>query len=263
MKIQVGNTQLNVEDHGSGSPLLLIHGFPLNLEMWRPQIEVLSRNNRVITVDLRGHGQSPPTPGPYSMDLLADDCAAVLETLGVQGPAVICGLSMGGYISFAFYRRFPHLVSGLILAATRAGADTDQARAKREKAIAETELRGTQPVLDNMLPILMAPATYQEKPELVQAVNQILSKTSAKGMLFALQGMKARPDSTETLEQITVPTLIIHGLEDQIITMDESRTMHTGIHNSHLEIIPDAGHLPNLEQPKIFNRSVASFLIAL
>jgi len=263
MIIQIGNTQLNVEDHGSGSPLLLIHGFPLNLEMWRPQIEVLSRNNRIIAVDLRGHGQSPPTPGPYSMDLLADDCAAVLETLGVQGPAVICGLSMGGYISFAFYLRFPHLVSGLILAATRAGADTDQARAKREKAIAETELKGTQPVLDNMLPILMAPATYQEKPELVQSVDQILSKTSAKGVLSALQGMKARPDSTETLGQITVPTLIIHGLEDQIISLDESRIMHAGIQNSQLEIIPDAGHLPNLEQPNIFNRSVASFLIAL
>jgi len=109
----------------------------------------------------------------------------------------------------------------------------------------------------------MAPATYQEKPELVQSVDQILSKTSAKGVLSALQGMKARPDSTETLGQITVPTLIIHGLEDQIISLDESRIMHAGIQNSHLEIIPDAGHLPNLEQPNIFNRSVASFLIAL
>ena len=95
MKIQVGNTHLNVEDHGSGSPMLLIHGFPLNLEMWRPQIESLSASSRVIAVDLRGHGQSPPTPEPYSMDLLADDCAAVLETLGIQEPAVICGLSMG------------------------------------------------------------------------------------------------------------------------------------------------------------------------
>jgi pimeloyl-ACP methyl ester carboxylesterase len=186
-----------------------------------------------------------------------------LETLGVQGPAVICGLSMGGYISFAFYRRFPHLVSGLILASTRAGADTDQARAQREKAIAETELQGTQPVLDNMLPILMAPATYQEKPELVRAVDRILSSTSVKGMLSALQGMKARPDSKETLRQIIVPTLIIHGLDDQIITMDESRTMHTAIQNSRLEIIPNAGHLPTLEQPKVFNRSVASFLSSL
>jgi pimeloyl-ACP methyl ester carboxylesterase len=263
MKIQVGNTQLNVEDHGSGSPLLLIHGFPLNLEMWRPQIESLSASSRVIALDQRGHGQSPPTPGPYPIDLLANDCAAVLESLGVQSPAVICGHSMGGYISFAFYRRFPHRVSGLILAATRAGADTDQARAKREKAVAETEMKGTQPVLDNMLPILLAPDTYQEKPELVQAVDQILSKTSAKGMLSALQGMKARPDSKETLGKIRVPTLIIHGLEDQIITMDESRTMHTEIQNSQLEIIPDAGHLPNLEQPSVFNRSVASFLSSI
>jgi pimeloyl-ACP methyl ester carboxylesterase len=94
-------------------------------------------------------------------------------------------------------------------------------------------------------------------------VDQILSKTSVKGMLSALQGMKARPDSKETLGQIKVPTLILHGLGDQIISMDESRTMHTGIQNSQLEIIPDAGHLPNLEQPKVFNRSVASFLSSI
>jgi 3-oxoadipate enol-lactonase len=260
MKIRVGNTHLNIEDRGTGPPLLLIHGFPLNLEVWRPQIEVLSHSNRVIAVDLRGHGQSPATPGPYPMDLLADDCAAVLKSLEVQQPAVVCGLSMGGYISFSFFRRHPKLVSGLILAATRAGADSDQGRASRDKAVAQTEQLGIRPVIDSMLPILLAPNTYNENPELVQVVVDIVSQTSANGMVSALQGMKDRRDSTQLLGQIEAPALIIHGLDDQIIPMRDSEAMRAGIPNSQLEIIPDAGHLLNLEQPEIFNRIVTSFI---
>ena len=263
MKIQVENTQLNVEDHGRGATILLIHGFPLNLEMWRPQIESLSHNYRVIAIDLRGHGGSPPTPGPYSMNLLADDCAAVLEALGVEEPVVVCGLSMGGYISFALYRRHPQLFSGLILAATRAGADTDQARTNREEAIAGTKELGARPVLDTMLKILLAPSAYQTKPELVKHLDEIISYTSEEGIVSALEGMKERPDSTGMLGQITVPTLIFHGSYDQIISLTESETINSGIPNSRLEIIPDAGHMVNLEQPGIFNRLTGNFLASI
>jgi len=263
MKIQVGNTQLNVEDRGSGSVLLLIHGFPLNLEMWRPQIEDLSKHNRVIAVDLRGHGHSPPTPGPYSMDLLADDCAAVLDTLGADEPVVVCGLSLGGYVSFALYRRRPQLISALILAATRPGSDSDQAKALREKTIADTKLHGPQPVLDNMLKILLAPDTYKLKPELVKNLADIISLTSTEGILSALEGMKDRSDSTIILGQINIPALIIHGAQDQIITLNESESMASGVKNSSLEIIPGAGHLPNLEQPEMFNSIVSDFLASI
>lgn len=263
MNIQVGNTKLNVEDRGSGSVLLLIHGFPLNLEMWRQQIENLSNHKRVIAVDLRGHGHSPPTPGPYSMDLLADDCAAVLDTLGVDGPVVVCGLSMGGYVSFALYKRHPQIISALILAATRAGSDSDQARANREKAIADTKQHGPQPVLDNMLKILLAPDTYKLKPELVKNLADIISLTSTEGIVSALEGMKDRPDSTILLGQINLPTLIIHGAQDQIITLNESESMASGVKNSRLEIIPAAGHLPNLEQPEMFNSIVSEFLASI
>ena len=263
MNIQVSNTQLNVEDRGSGSVLLLIHGFPLNLEMWRPQIEDLSNHYRIIAVDLRGHGHSPPTPGPYSMDLLADDCAAVLDTLGVDGPVVVCGLSMGGYVSFALYRRHPQLISALILVATRPGSDSDLAKANREKAIAETKQHGPQPVLDKMLKILLAPDTYKSKPELVKNLADIIALTSTKGILSALAGMKDRPDSTILLGQINIPALVIHGAHDQIIALNESESMASGVKNSRLEIIPDAGHLPNLEQPENFNSIVSDFLASI
>ena len=263
MRIKLQDTSLFVEDLGSGVPLLLIHGFPLNREMWRPQIETLSATARVIALDLRGHGQSPSTEGPYSMDLLADDCAGVLEVLKVDHPVVVCGLSMGGYVSYAFYRRHSEKVAGLILAATRAGADSEEAKINRDKAAQLTEENGTQSVIDNMLPIIMAPKTYLERPELVTRVGNIMSQTSTSSMVSALLGMKSRPDSTPTLGQINVPTLIIHGADDQIIPLSDSEAMHTAIPDSQLEVIPDAGHLPNLEQAQLFNRAVESFLSAL
>ena len=263
MRIKLQDANIFVEDLGSGVPLLLIHGFPLNREMWRPQIETLSTTARVIALDLRGHGQSPPTVGPYSMDLLADDCAGVLEALKVDQPVVVCGLSMGGYVSFAFFRRHSEKVAGLILASTRAGADSVEAKINRDKAAQLTEKNGTQSVIDSMLPIIMAPQTYREKPELVSQVAGIMEKTSTSGMVSALKGMKTRPDSTPTLGQIKVPTLIIHGADDQIIPLSDSEAMHTAIPDSRLEVISDAGHLPNLEQAQLFNRAVERFLSAL
>lgn len=263
MKIQTGNALINIEDQGSGRILFLIHGFPLNLEMWRPQIESLSEHNRVIALDLRGHGRTPPTPGPYTMDLLADDCAAVLSALDITEQMVVCGLSMGGYVSFALYRRYPQIFSGLILAATRASADTDQARSNREKAIKDTQQHGSAPVLDNMLKVLLAPATYGSNPELVDKLAGILSQTSVEGIIAAQEGMKDRPDSSSTLGKIQVPTLIFHGEQDQIISMEDSMNLAAGIQDSMLEIIPDAGHMVNLEQAELFNNTAARFLSSL
>ncbi len=263
MRIELQDTNLFVEQVGDGQPLLLIHGFPLNHEMWRPQIDTLSAKAKVIAPDLRGHGQSPPTDGPYSMDLLADDCAGILEALEIDQPVVVCGLSMGGYISFAFYRRHPELVAGLILAATRAGADSVEAKTKRDDAAQQTEKHGPQSVIDSMLPILLAPQTYQDKPDLVSRVAGIMAQTSSSGMVSALMGMKSRPDSTTTLRQIKSPTLIIHGEGDQIIPANEASAMHAGIAGSKLKIIPDAGHLPNLEQTQLFNQALESFLSEL
>jgi pimeloyl-ACP methyl ester carboxylesterase len=263
MKIQAGNAKINVETRGSGRILFLIHGFPLNLEMWQPQIERFSEHNRVIALDLRGHGQTPPTPGPYTMDLLADDCVEVLSALGVKEPVVVCGLSMGGYISFALYRRYPHIFSGLILAATRAGSDTDQTRNNREKAIKDTQQYGSAPVLDNMLKVLLAPRSYHSNPELVDNLAGILSQTSVEGIIAAQEGMKSRPDSSSTLGEIQVPTLIFHGEQDQIISEDESKYLAAGIPDSMLEIIPNAGHMLNLEQPGLFNDAADRFLSSI
>ncbi|MCB9418649.1 MAG: alpha/beta fold hydrolase [Ardenticatenaceae bacterium] len=239
--------------------LLLVHGFPLDSAMWEFQLQDLADVARVIAPDLRGHGRSDSVPGPYSMKLFSDDIAGLLDYLNVSEPVVVCGLSMGGYIALDFYRRYPERVAGLILTATRAGADSEEGKAGRDKSIAAVEAEGTEPVIAGMLPKLMAPDSYEDD-ELVDFVKEIMEGTSVEGMIGALQAIRDRPDSTPTLGKIAVPTLIIHGENDQIIPIAEAEAMYRAIEEAEMVVVENAGHLPNLEQPDIFNDAVVDFL---
>lgn len=243
--------------------VLCIHGYPLNSAMWEPQMEDLAGTVRVIAPDLRGHGRSEPMPGPYSMDLLADDCLGLLDYLGIENPVVVCGLSMGGYVAFEFFRRYPERVAGLILVSTKAKPDTPEGKAARDAAIAKAKKEGVAAVAADMLPKLLASQTYDEDSELVEFVQEMMEDTSLEGMVGALQAMKDRPDSTPTLATIDVPTLIIHGADDQLIPLSEARAMQAAIEGSELVVIPEAGHLPNLEQIDLFSDAVLDFLDAL
>lgn len=260
MLYQVNGLKLAYQSEGQGIPLLLIHGFPLNNRMWEPQIRSLSNQARVLAPDLRGHGDSEPIEGPYSMGMLADDCVSLLDALDIEQPAVVCGLSMGGYITLAFYRRHPDRVRGLILAATRAGADSPEGKANRDKAIAQAKEEGTAAIASSMLPKMLAPKTYESKPDLVEQVENIMTSTSVPGIVGALEGMKQRPDSTPMLGKIDVPTLILHGEDDQLIPAQEAQEMHTAIADSSLNLISNAGHLLNLEQPEKFNQIIREFM---
>jgi pimeloyl-ACP methyl ester carboxylesterase len=247
------------DDRGRGLPLLFIHGYPLNRTLWEPQIDDLSYTTRVLTVDLRGHGESDPMPGPYPMDLLADDCISLLDALGITTPIVICGLSMGGYVTFAFYRRYAAHVAGLILTATRAGADSSESKANRDKSAVLAQEKGADVIAEAMLPRLLSPKTLAARPDLVDHVRKIMRGISVDGIVGDLTGMRDRLDSTPLLNEINIPTLVIYGADDQIIPLSEVEFMHQAIINSELKIIPDAGHLPNLEQPELFNQVVKEF----
>ena len=240
--------------------LLLIHGFPLSSQMWDPQLDDIAEFARVIAPDLRGHGQSDSVPGPYSIPQLADDCADLLDHLNVATPFVVCGLSMGGYIALEFYRRYPEQVAGLILAATRAGADSVEGKAGRDKAAELAKNEGATAVSSGMLSKMLAPENYASDEELVEYVEDVMSTASLNGVVGALAAMRDRVDSTPMLSEINVPVLIIHGADDQLIPLAEAEAMHQAIPNSELVIVPDAGHLPNLEQPDIFNDAVIDFL---
>lgn len=263
MELVLPDLTMVFDDVGSGQPILFIHGFPLNREMWRPQLESLSAHARVILPDLRGHGDSPAPPGPYTMDMLADDCHALLQTLGIKERVVVCGLSMGGYVTLAYYRRYPQSVAGLVLTATRAAADSAEGKVSRDRAAEQVREDGPQAIIAAMLPRMLSPHTYSQNPGLVTEVERIMAKTSQEGMIAALMGMKERPDATDLLSQINVPTLIIHGADDQIISIGEAEVMHRAIKNAQLVVLPHAGHLPNLEQRQLFNKALLEFIAKL
>ena len=258
--IKLHDFSMAYSENGEGRPLLFVHGYPLNRRMWQPQIDGLADMARVIAPDLRGHGDSQAVPGPYSMDLLADDLNALLDALHISQTVYLCGLSMGGYVAFAFYRRYAQRLAGLILAATRAAADSAQARASREQAAQTARQQGVAAIVEGMAAKMLSPQTAEQRPALAAQVKEIMLRTSLEGVLGDLEGMKERPDSTPTLSQITIPTLVIHGADDQIIPLAEAQAMQAAIPNAQMEVISGAGHLLNLEQAETFNAAVRGFV---
>lgn len=241
-------------------PLLLVHGFPFNSSMWEPQVEDVGEAARVIAPDLRGFGRSDAPPAPYNVGMFAEDCASLLLHLGIEGPVIIGGLSMGGYVALEFYRRYPERVAGLVLASTRAGADSTEGKAGRDKAAETARSQGTKAIADSMLPKLLAPQNYEEQPDVVEFLQEMMEGASVEGVVGALMAMRDRPDSTPMLADIDVPTLIIHGADDQLIPVAEAEAMFAAIPDAELVIVPDAGHVPNLENPDDFNDALLDFV---
>lgn len=252
--------ELHFEQSASGTPLLLIHGFPFDSRSWDKQLSALSGQAQVITPDLPGFGDSPAGEGPYSVQRYAEDCVAVLDGLDITEPVVVGGLSMGGYIALAFVRHFPERVAGLVLASTRPGADSDEGKANRDKAIADVQANGVAAFVEGMHPKLLAPSSYETKPEVAARLKGIMLSASEAGVVGALQAMRDRPDATGELAQIEVPSLVIHGEEDGVIPISEAEAMAAALPNAELVRIADAGHLPPMEQPQAFNAAVEAFL---
>jgi pimeloyl-ACP methyl ester carboxylesterase len=263
MRINSNNLAVDYSDNGSGIPLFLIHGYPLSRALWEPQITGLADVARVLALDLRGHGGSDVGPESYSMSVLADDCRRLLDTLGIAQPVVLGGLSMGGYIVFEFYRKYPQRIAGLILAATRAGADSPEAKANRDKAATTAREKGVGAIVETMLPKILSQKSCQTRPELVTRVREMMASTSLAAVLGDLAAMRDRVDSTAMLAQIDKPTLILHGADDQLIPPAEAQAAGATIPDARLQILPDAGHLLNLEQPEAFNEAVRGFLSSI
>jgi pimeloyl-ACP methyl ester carboxylesterase len=260
MKFNKDNGYIAYDKVGNGTPLLFIHGYPLSRKIWKPQLSALSDLATVLSIDLRGHGESFPFDPPYSMDCLADDCKALLDANGIKVPSIICGLSMGGYVALAFFRKYPHSVKALILTSTRASADTPQGKTNREVTIKDVQEHGLSVIAEGMLPKVVSPVTLSFNPQLVSSIREIMLETSVQGVIGASQGMRDRPDSTSLLYRMYFPVLVIQGADDQIIPLPEAQEMKAKIPNATLAIIPNAGHLLNMEQPDIFNQAVRKFI---
>ena len=252
----INGIDIAYRDEGTGSPMLLIHAFPLHSAIWELQIAAFSPHHRVIAPDLRGLGASARGSGAASLDQHADDLAALLDHLGIENATVV-GLSLGGYISFALWRRHRERVAALILADTRAGADSEEGKQGREKNAQLTEEHGPGAIADQMLPKLLSPNAPAALREQVRA---IIESNDRAGIAAALRAMAARPDSTLLLATIDVPTLVIVGAEDALTPPSESEAMFNAIPGCRIAVLPGAGHLSNLEAHEAFNAQVAEFL---
>jgi len=246
------------DDVGTGLPVVFLHGFPHNRSLWAPQLGGLLARARCVAPDLRGFGDSEIS-GPYTMDRYADDVIAMLDALQIER-AVIAGLSMGGYIAFAIWRRHRQRVRALILADTRPGADSEEARAKRREHIALARAKGSGAVADALIAGMVGRTTREKHPDIADAVHRMLTMAPVDGVIGALEAMIARPDSTPTLATIDVPTLIIVGDEDVLTPPKEAQAMHEQIPGSRLEVLAGAGHVSNVERPAAFNHVASEFL---
>lgn len=252
--------QLAYREAGQGRPLVLLHAFPLSSAMWRDQREMLAAHARVITPDLRGFGGSDLGSDDPSLDASADDVAALLDRLDLPR-VVLGGLSMGGYVAMAFLRRHGDRVDGLLLADTKAGADSDEGRAKRERIASEVLAEAASTVLtDEVLPTLVGTTTVADRPQVYGRVRALVQAAPAPAVAWAQRAMAARPDSLETLRAADIPALVVVGEEDTLSPPAEAEAMAAALPAAQLVRLPGAGHLSAVETPEAFNEAALAWL---
>jgi pimeloyl-ACP methyl ester carboxylesterase len=261
--IPVGGTSFAVHTRGSGLPLLLLHAFPLDHGMWEAQ-EPLCESLRLIVPDQRGFGGSSGQPPIASIAAMADDAVALLDALHVGEPAFVCGVSMGGYVAQHVAARHPERVRGLILCDTKLEADTPEARAGRASLAAKVGRLGTEILADAMLGKLLAQGETaradERRPAVEALLRRMIGRQRAETVQAALAAMGQRPDMTETMQRLTMPTLLVVGAEDTFTPPETMQRMETLLPDARLLVVPAAGHLVPLEAPQVFNAAVAEFL---
>ena len=256
----VNGVNLVFDEVGTGPAVLLIHGFPLNRQMWRPQLATLvAAGYRVIAPDLRGFGDSDVPDGAYNMDLFADDLVLLLDHLAIE-QAIVCGMSMGGYVLFNLLSHHPQRLAGAVCLVTRSTADDATGRERRYTMAREVGTYGPQAVADRFHPLMFAAGTVAERPKLAEEVYGWMVATASQGLIGGLLAMAERPDVTGLLPDISCPTLVIAGEHDQICPLELAQMIVHGLPRAQLCSVPEAGHLANLERPAQVNRCLLQFL---
>jgi pimeloyl-ACP methyl ester carboxylesterase len=267
VKTQVANLlhrSLRYLESGEGRPLVLLHAFPLSADQWLPQLHRVPKGWRFIAPDLRGfRGAGPAFEDPglatLAIDDYADDVIELMVHLEIDR-AVVCGLSMGGYVAFGMVRRAPKRIAGLVLANTRATPDTDEGRAGRDKMVDLVNREGPAAIAREMVPKLVGATSRADQPDLEDAVTRLIRMNSTEGIVAGLRALKTRPDSTPVLGAVSCPTLVISADEDVIIPVKEAEAMHAAIPGSTLTVFPKVGHLSNLEASADFSTRLGHFV---
>ncbi len=256
---------LNISYHESGAsstPVIFLHGFPFNKSAWEPQMEVIGSQYRMINYDLRGFGNSDADAQAFSMDLFADDLIHFMDAMHIP-TAIVCGLSMGGYIILNAVDRYPERFKAIILCDTQCVADTPEGVEKRFKTIEQINANGLNEFTEGFLKNVFYAETFTRKPETVEQIRNIILSTPVTTVTNTLKALAERRETCSILNKIQIPTLIICGKEDKITPPEKAQFLHENIADSELHIIENAGHLSNMEETEIFNDRLKNFLDAL
>ncbi|MDD8018289.1 MAG: alpha/beta fold hydrolase [Bacteroidota bacterium] len=264
MKAVINNVLHRYIDVGisTAAPIIFIHGFPFSHKMWAfpgGQTEALSGTHRVIAYDVRGHGESEVGTGHYSIEFFVDDLIGLMNQLTIP-KAILCGLSMGGYIALRAVERHADRISGLVLCDTRSEADPNEARVKRAQAIKEIQENGMKQYAENYVKNVFAPESLQQKAEAVRMIQSIIERTSPISIYGTLMALASRTDTTAALPFITCPTLILVGEKDTLTPPTAAQAMKDKIPNAQLFLIPKAAHMSNVENPEDFNTHLVEFV---
>ena len=260
IEITVNDLTVSYNDEGeNGAPVIIfIHGFPFNKSMWDKQLKALKENYRVIAYDVRGHGNSDAGKGDFSIELFANDLLSFMDELKID-KAMLCGLSMGGYIALNAVEKYPDRFDALILSDTTCIADTPEVKEKRMKAIESIKKSGVEKYAEESIKNLFAPESLSTKKEEIAAVREMIVNTSKQSLYKTLQAFYKRKETCSKLHDISVPVLIVVGKEDKITPPEAAQMMHEKIEDSILYIIEHAGHLSNIENPFDFNNQLEEF----
>ena len=261
MKIKLNGWTINYTERGlpQGVPVVFVHGFPFDHTMWEPQMKALPNHFRAITYDIRGHGASDVGDGQYTIEFFVDDLIALLDHLVIQ-KAIVCGLSMGGYIALRAYERHPDRFSGLVLCDTKSEADTNQGKINRSATLKKVKSDGVGAFADEFVKAIFAPQTFHTHPEIIESIKRIIRGNSPLGVAGAALALATRTDTTGVLTTIRVPTLILVGEHDKLTPPSASEAMQKQIPGSELHIIPDAAHMSNVENAPLFDKYLIDFL---
>ncbi|HTI13364.1 MAG TPA: alpha/beta fold hydrolase [Dictyobacter sp.] len=262
VRLIINSVEVAYDDHGVGIPVIFLHAFPLNRHMWDGQVSALldEQRFRLITLDWPGFGESVLSTDISTMESFADCIAGVMDALGIP-QAILCGLSMGGYAAFAFLRKYPQRIRGLILSDTRPGADDETGKANRVRLAQVAETQGADAIADLQMSKLISEDTRQHHPAVEERVRQLISTASPQGIAAASRGMAQRQDATDLLSQIQFPTLVLVGEHDALTPPSVVQEYTKEISSARMAVIPHAGHLANLEQPDAFLAAIRSFLL--
>lgn len=264
MKVKLNTITINYTERGvpQGLPVVFIHGFPFNHTMWEPQMKALPNHIRAITYDVRGHGESDVVDGQYTLEFFVDDLIALLDHLVIE-QAVLCGLSMGGYIALRAIERHPDRVKALVLCDTRSEADPNEGKVKRSATIKSVKTDGVPAFASGFVKAIFAEQTFRDNPNAIESIQNVIKSSSPIGICGTLLALACRTDTTALLPHINVPTLILVGEQDKLTPPSASRAMHEAIQGSELQIIPHAAHMSNVENPSEFNKHLIEFLTRL